>query len=131
MLERAGARAPRRAGPEATQSAGPGEARARARHSAWLGRPESLCVTLLRRTGAARAQVMLKDLADSKRLNAGIYALPAAATSPARRDRRAAAVPGGLSATILSGLFWPPVQARARGRPHELGKVRLNRVRLA
>ena len=74
---------------------------------------------------------MLKDMADSKRLNAGIYALPATATSPARRDRRAAAVPGGLSATILSGLFWPPVQARARGRPHELGKVRLNRVRLA
>lgn len=64
---------------------------------------------------------MLKDLADSKRLNSGIHALPTEATSPLRRsprrrDRRAAAAaaapPGNLSATILSSLFWPPIQAR-------------------
>lgn len=61
--------------------------------------------------GSCLFQVMLKDLADSKRLNGGIHALPAQATSPLRRDRRAAA-PGSLSATILSGLFWPAVQAR-------------------
>ncbi|KAK9825161.1 hypothetical protein WJX81_008683 [Elliptochloris bilobata] len=69
-------------------------------------------------------EVMLKDLADSKRLNGGIHALPAAATSPLRRsprrrDRRAATAPppGNLSATILSSLFWPPIQEEKLALP--------------
>ena len=57
----------------------------------------------------ARLQVMLKDLADSKRVNVNIKALPEQALSPLRRARRQTDV-AALDATVVSALFWPPVQ---------------------
>ena len=62
--------------------------------------------------GASPLQVMLKDLADSKRVNANIKALPEQALSPLRRARRATDV-AALDATVISALFWPPIQVRA------------------
>lgn len=51
-------------------------------------------------------KVMLKDMADSKRLNTSIQALPASA-SVAGRSRRKPPDLGSTSALVLSGLFWP------------------------
>lgn len=54
---------------------------------------------------------MLKDVADSKRVNGNIKDMPAAAMSPLRRARREAPV-AHTSATIISALFWPTVPVR-------------------
>ncbi|KAL4426176.1 hypothetical protein ABPG77_007458 [Micractinium sp. CCAP 211/92] len=51
------------------------------------------------------AEVMLKDLADSKRINANVKSVPNTAT-PLRRRRSLVDI-DGLSATIVSQLFWP------------------------
>ena len=61
-------------------------------------------------------QIMLKDMADSKRINANIHAIGAAALSPVRRQRLLARV-DGLSATVISALFWPPVLVSAPQNP--------------
>ena len=52
---------------------------------------------------------MLKDMADSKRVDANIHNIAPQAMSPLRRARRAVRV-DALSATIISSLFWPPHQ---------------------
>lgn len=51
-------------------------------------------------------QVMLKDMADSKRVNGNIKNMPMQAMSPARRPHREAPM-ATTSATIISALFWP------------------------
>ena len=71
-------------------------------------------------------QIMLKDLADSKRLNASIQQLPAAAGLPSRG--RSQSAPDGLfknttdsmTATILSELFWPPLPKEPVSMPSEV-----------
>ena len=60
----------------------------------------NLCVRIL--------QVMLKDIADSKRMNSNIKALPTLVTSPVRGRRQDAASIGPLTSTVTSALFWPP-----------------------
>ena len=55
------------------------------------------------------AQIMLKDMADSKRIDANVHNIAPQAMSPLRRARRAVRV-DSLSATIISSLFWPPHQ---------------------
>ena len=57
---------------------------------------------------ACCAQVMLKDIADSKRLNSNIKALPTVVTSPVRGRRQDAASIAPLTSTVTSALFWPP-----------------------
>ena len=52
---------------------------------------------------------MLKDMADSKRIDANVHNIAPQAMSPLRRARRAVRV-DALSATIVSSLFWPPHQ---------------------
>ncbi|CAK0784759.1 hypothetical protein CVIRNUC_007963 [Coccomyxa viridis] len=54
-------------------------------------------------------EIMLKDMADSKRVDANIHNIAPQAMSPLRRARRAVRV-DALSATIISSLFWPPHQ---------------------
>ena len=54
-------------------------------------------------------QIMLKDMADSKRIDSNIHNIAPQAMSPLRRARRAVRV-DDLSATIISSLFWPPHQ---------------------
>ena len=49
---------------------------------------------------------MLKDVADSKRVNGNIRNMPAQAMSPLRRQRRETPVTT-TSATVISALFWP------------------------
>ena len=61
-------------------------------------------------------QVMLKDLADSKRLNASIKALAPEPGAALRREVDLSI----HSATIVSALFWPPVAAEQLVLP---GKV--------
>ena len=56
---------------------------------------------------ACCAQVMLKDIADSKRLNSNIKALPTVMTSPVRGRRQDAASIAPLTSTVTSALFWP------------------------
>ncbi|KAI3433290.1 hypothetical protein D9Q98_003109 [Chlorella vulgaris] len=53
------------------------------------------------------AEVMVKDLGDSKRINANVKSVPNTAT-PLRRRRHLVNI-DALSATILSHLFWPPL----------------------
>ncbi len=53
-------------------------------------------------------QVMLKDIADSKRMNSNIKALPTVVTSPVRGRRQDAASISPLTSTVTSALFWPP-----------------------
>ena len=53
---------------------------------------------------------MLKDIADSKRINSNIKALPTVVTSPVRGRRQDAASIAPLTATVTSALFWPPHQ---------------------
>ena len=74
----------------------------------------------------ALAQVMLKDLADSKRVNANIKALPEQALSPLRRSRRRTDV-AALDATVISALFWPPPLVQARLLTHALAQAPLAR----
>jgi hypothetical protein len=51
-------------------------------------------------------QIMLKDMTDSKRVNANIHQMPPTVRSPVRgRARRADLTP--LDALVLSALFWP------------------------
>jgi anaphase-promoting complex subunit 2 len=54
---------------------------------------------------------MLKDMADSKRVNGNIRQMPQQALSPLRRQRRQTTM-DNVSATIISALFWPQPQAR-------------------
>ena len=59
-------------------------------------------------------QVMMKDLADSKRLYNTIKAMPEGLPSPVRGKR--SKMPNTLwpaSATIISAHFWPPLQDEA------------------
>ena len=63
---------------------------------------------------------MLKDLADSKRVNGNIKALPVEVSSPVRGRRRDAADIVPLSATIISALFWPPLQQEPLRLPKEV-----------
>lgn len=51
---------------------------------------------------------MLKDIADSKRMNSNIKALPTVVTSPVRGRRQDAASITPLTSTVTSALFWPP-----------------------
>lgn len=51
-------------------------------------------------------QVMLKDIADSKRLNANIHAVPAAVGTPNRGRKKHPDI-ANVSATVISSLFWP------------------------
>eukprot|EP00891_Asterochloris_glomerata_P007911 jgi/Astpho2/7911/Aster-06390 len=67
-------------------------------------------------TNLNNCEVMLKDLADSKRLNASIKAL---APEPGAASRSEADL-SIHSATIVSALFWPPVAAEQLVLP---GKV--------
>lgn len=53
-------------------------------------------------------EVMLKDIADSKRMNSNIKALPTVVTSPVRGRRQDAASIAPLTSTVTSALFWPP-----------------------
>ena len=53
---------------------------------------------------------MLKDIADSKRINSNIKALPTVVTSPVRGRRQDAASIAPLTSTVTSALFWPPHQ---------------------
>ena len=62
---------------------------------------------------------MLKDLADSKRLNASIKAL---APEPGAAVRREADL-SIHSATIVSALFWPPVAAEQLVLPGKVSQV--------
>ena len=62
---------------------------------------------------------MLKDLADSKRLNASIKAL---APEPGAALRREADL-STHSATIVSALFWPPVTAEQLVLPGKVSSV--------
>ncbi|EIE27163.1 hypothetical protein COCSUDRAFT_55186 [Coccomyxa subellipsoidea C-169] len=64
-------------------------------------------------------EVMLKDVADSKRVNGNIKDMPAAAMSPLRRARREAPV-AHTSATIISALFWPTVPEEKFAVPPEV-----------
>ena len=50
-------------------------------------------------------QVMLKDMADSKRINTNVQAIVSHA--PTARGRKKLVDTANVSATILSGLFWP------------------------
>ncbi|KAA6417838.1 MAG: anaphase-promoting complex subunit 2-like [Trebouxia sp. A1-2] len=53
-------------------------------------------------------EVMLKDIADSKRMNSNIKALPTVVTSPVRGRRQDAVSISPLTSTVTSALFWPP-----------------------
>ena len=53
---------------------------------------------------------MLKDIADSKRINSNIKNLPTVVTSPVRGRRQDAASISPLTSTVTSALFWPPHQ---------------------
>lgn len=56
-------------------------------------------------------QVMMKDLADSRRLLQTIKAMPEGVRSPVRyRQTGPALSVGPVSATIISAHFWPPLQ---------------------
>ena len=60
----------------------------------------------------------MKDLADSKRLYNTIRAMPNSVRSP-RRGRKPvpASGIGPASATIISALYWPPLQPEAISLP--------------
>ncbi|EFN59544.1 hypothetical protein CHLNCDRAFT_19379, partial [Chlorella variabilis] len=64
------------------------------------------------------AEVMLKDLADSKRINANVKSVPNTAT-PLRRRRQLVNI-DGLSATIVSQLFWPTLPQDEFNLPPEV-----------
>ncbi|DBA88589.1 hypothetical protein WJX77_003031 [Trebouxia sp. C0004] len=53
-------------------------------------------------------EVMLKDIADSKRMNSSIRALPTVVTSPVRGRRQDPVSIAPLTSTVTSALFWPP-----------------------
>lgn len=64
------------------------------------------------------AEVMLRDLSESKRVNANVKSVPNSAT-PLRR--RAGLVPvDALSATIVSQLFWPQMAAEEFALPPQV-----------
>ncbi|PSC76910.1 anaphase-promoting complex subunit 2 [Micractinium conductrix] len=67
------------------------------------------------------AEVMLKDLADSKRVNANVQSVPNTAT-PLRRRRSLVDI-GCLSATIVSQLFWPQLQTEEFTPPPEVASM--------
>lgn len=62
----------------------------------------------------------LKDLADSKRINANVKSVPNTAT-PLRRRRQLVNI-DGLSATIVSQLFWPTLPQDEFNLPPEVCK---------
>lgn len=66
-------------------------------------------------------QIMLKDLADSKRLNTSIKQLPAMPNSSRRSTAATNAAIDNMTATILSELFWPALPQDSISVPHEVG----------
>ena len=63
----------------------------------------------------------MKDLADSKRLYNTIRAMPNSVRSPRRgRTPVPASGIGPASATIISALYWPPLQPEAINLPEEV-----------
>ena len=63
---------------------------------------------------------MLKDIADSKRINANIKALPTVVTSPVRGRRQDAASIQPLTSTVTSALFWQPQQQETLKLPSQV-----------
>ena len=67
-------------------------------------------------------QVMMKDVADSKRLYNAIRTHPSVITSQGRRDRQQAAPSiGPVTALIISELFWPTLQPENLALHPEVG----------
>ncbi|KAI7840711.1 hypothetical protein COHA_005527 [Chlorella ohadii] len=67
------------------------------------------------------AEVMLKDLADSKRINTNVQSVPNTAT-PLRRRRHLVDI-GAMQATIVSHLFWPQLQSEEFNLPPEVSAM--------
>ena len=67
-----------------------------------------------------RVQIMLKDLADSKRLNASIKQLPATPNRIGNNPAAPDAAIDNMTATILSELFWPALPQESISMPHEV-----------
>ena len=65
-------------------------------------------------------QIMLKDLADSKRLNASIKQLPAMPNRSRRNTAATDAAIDNMTATILSELFWPALPQDSISVPLEV-----------
>ena len=64
---------------------------------------------------------MMKDLADSKRLFNTIKAMPNSVRSPVRGQRSGPnRGTGPVAATIVSALFWPPLQEEELKLPEEV-----------
>ena len=73
-------------------------------------------------------QVMLKDIADSKRMNSNIKALPTVVTSPVRGRRQDAASISPLTSTVTSALFWPPHHQDTLKLPSQVQSAMQNHV---
>jgi len=71
-------------------------------------------------------QVMLKDIADSKRMNSNIKALPTVVTSPVRGRRQDAASISPLTSTVTSALFWPPHHQDTLKLPSQVKNVMIH-----
>ena len=69
---------------------------------------------------------MLKDIADSKRMNSNIKALPTVVTSPVRGRRQDAASISPLTSTVTSALFWPPHHQDTLKLPSQVQNVLLH-----
>lgn len=67
------------------------------------------------------AEVMLKDLADSKRINTNVQSVPNTAT-PLRRRRHLVDI-GAMQATIVSHLFWPQLSSEEFNLPPEVSAM--------
>ena len=68
-------------------------------------------------------QIMLKDMADSKRLNTAIQQLTPdalAASLPLRGRQPLLPELSATSATIASALFWPPLEEEPLKLPHAI-----------
>ena len=65
---------------------------------------------------------MLKDIADSKRMNSNIKALPTVVTSPVRGRRQDAASIAPFTSTVTSALFWPPQPHTNLNLPHQVSQ---------
>lgn len=74
-------------------------------------------------------QVMLKDIADSKRMNSNIKALPTVVTSPVRGRRQDAVSISPLTSTVTSALFWPPHHQDTLKLPSQVLNVMRHHVR--
>ena len=61
-------------------------------------------------------QIMLKDMADSKRTNHNIHHLAPQDLPPLQRQRSQPRL-DQLSATIISSLYWPPHQVSMMASP--------------